>query len=69
MTWNYRVIKTTDGDNPWYEIREVYYDQVGKPMGHCSATAGGETVDEIKECMKMMESALTKAVIKDTDFK
>jgi len=41
--WNYRVVEMNDeemGEN-WLEISEIYYDQLGKPMGHCKATAGG----------------------------
>ena len=40
--WNYRVIKSVEektGDE-WFEIHEVYYDQLGKPMGYTSAKIG-----------------------------
>ena len=64
--WNYRVIKTKDDETQeeYLEIREVYYDQLGKPMGHCSATVGGETLGELETVLQMMSSALGKAVIK-----
>ena len=68
--WNYRVIKSVEektGDE-WFEIHEVYYDQLGKPMGYTSATVGSESLDEIKEVFKMMEIALSKLVLSNKDF-
>ena len=64
--WNYRVIKTKDDETQeeYLEIREVYYDQLGKPMGHCSATVGGETLGELETVLEMMTSALSKPVLK-----
>jgi hypothetical protein len=62
--WNYRVVKEQDSDEEWLEVREVYYDQLGKPMGHCTASVGGETLGEIEIVLQMMSQALTKPVLK-----
>jgi hypothetical protein len=62
--WNYRVIDIQEGEEPWLEVSEVYYDTLGKPMGYCKATVGGGTIDEVKETLKMMASALDKPVLK-----
>jgi len=64
--WNYRIVKIKEEEtqDEWLEIREVYYDTLGKPMGHCTATVGGETEQEIKEVLSMMSQALTKPVLK-----
>ena len=64
--WNYRIVKIKEEEtqDEWLEIREVYYDTLGKPMGHCTATVGGETVQEIKDALDMMSKALDKAVLK-----
>ena len=69
--WNYRIIKSKDEETKeeWFEIKEVYYDQLGKPMGHCTATVGSDKLEEIKEVLSMMAQSLDKAVIKDGDFK
>jgi len=69
--WNYRIVKTYDEEigEDWFEISEVYYDQLGKPMGHCKATVGGDTSEEIKTVLEMMSSALEKPVMKTADFK
>jgi hypothetical protein len=69
--WNYRVLKTKDEETEeeYLEIREVYYDHLGKPMGHCSAAVGGETLGELETVLQMMTRALEKAIIKSKDFK
>ena len=64
--WNYRVVKCTDESEgeEWLEIREVYYDQLGKPMGHCTATVGGESLAEVEIVLGMMAQSLSRAVLK-----
>jgi hypothetical protein len=67
--WNYRVVKTKDEDGEFLEIREVYYDQLGKPMGHCGATVIGDTLGEIETVLQMMAQSLEKAIVKAEDLK
>lgn len=64
--WNYRVIKHKDDETQeeYLEINEVYYDTLGKPMGYCKATVGGETLGELETVLQMMASALSKPVLK-----
>jgi hypothetical protein len=50
-------------DDFYIEIREVYYDQLGKPMGHCQATSGGENVEEIRQYLTWSLEALDKPVL------
>jgi hypothetical protein len=50
-------------DDFYIEIREVYYDQLGKPMGHCRATSGGENIEEIKQYLTWSLEALDKPVL------
>jgi len=66
MTWNLRLVKTEDPDlpgEPYVEIREVYYDQLGKPLGHCLATMGGENIAEVKQYLLWSIEALDKPVL------
>lgn len=69
--WNYRVVKTKDEETKeeFLEIREVYYDQLGKPMGHCGATITGDTLEEIESVLQMMSQSVKKAIVKAKDFK
>ena len=42
MTWNLRLVNMSNPYEDYFEIREVYYDTMGKPIGHSSASIGGE---------------------------
>jgi len=50
-------------DDFYIEIREVYYDQLGKPLGHTRATAGGEDTEEIRQYLTWALEALDKPVL------
>ena len=66
MTWNLRLVQMSNDeclDDFYMEIREVYYDQIGKPLGHCRATAGGEDAEEIKQYLTWALEALDKPVL------
>jgi hypothetical protein len=70
MTWNLRLVNMSDPEypnDPYVEIREVYYDQVGKPLGHSTATMGGENKEEIKRYLEWALEALEKPVLKFKD--
>lgn len=66
MTWNLRLVNMEDPDlpgEPYVEIREVYYDQLGKPLGHTTATMGGENVAEIKQYLLWAIESLDKPTL------
>jgi hypothetical protein len=68
MTWNLRLVNMTEiPDEPYIEIREVFYDQVGKPLGHTVATMSGEDKDEIRTYLQWALEALDKPVLKFKD--
>ena len=74
MTWNLRVVnmQAEDSENPfqnepYLEIREVYYDQIGKPIGHCPASIGGEDIEEMKTYIEWAQEALKKPVLTFND--
>ena len=65
MTWNLRLVDMTESpDEPYIEIREVFYDQVGKPLGHTTATMGGEDQKEIRTYLGWALEALDKPILK-----
>ena len=68
--WNYRLVQwQNDDDNEEFiELREVYYDAKGLPVGHCAATIAGETIKELHDVMDMMRIAFTKPVLKEYQF-
>ena len=50
-SWNYRIIKTIDYDEPIYRIHEVYYDDNGMIEGWTKEPVlpYGENVNELRE--------------------
>jgi hypothetical protein len=49
MSWNYRVMQFADKEgNPYWEVREVYYDEAGRPNGYsdCGASVMAAQDDE-----------------------
>ena len=66
--WNYRVVKFKTEDEEYYEIKEVFYDTSGKPVGYSDATCGSDTYDGLYKVMGMMQSAHAKPVIDEAEF-
>ena len=66
MTWNLRLVSMGDEDfceDPYVEIREVFYDTLGKPLGHTTATMSGEDAAEIRQYLMWALEALDKPVL------
>ena len=78
MSWNYRVIREQGADRTgvvwpksspraWttFTIREVYYDDSGKPDSFTDDACFpvGETPEELESDLQMMLLALTKPVL------
>lgn len=36
-TWNYRVVRHRQGEETWYALHEVYYDEHGKPRSYAES--------------------------------
>ncbi|PHM20711.1 MAG: hypothetical protein CK604_07340 [Curvibacter sp. PD_MW3] len=72
--WNYRVIEfAADGDEPaWRELREVYYDDAGKPSayGAVAMVAWGADEDPATplSILERMREALGKPFLDARDF-
>ena len=70
MTWNYRVMEFDDiNERKYYEIKEVYYNRDGSPMGYCNASVSGESFSDIINTLNMMKTDAHKSVLKLSDFK
>jgi len=66
MTWNLRLVQMSNDERlngVYIEIREVFYDNLGKPLGHTRATAGGENVEEVRQYLTWALEALDKPVL------
>lgn len=71
MTWNYRVVRTTQGDEEWFAIYEVYYDDDGRPEARTEepASPAGETLEELQEDLQWYLRALQEPVLEDAVFR
>ena len=59
MSWNYRIVKLSAG----YELCEVYYSGDGEPTMFGTATAQGDTPEEVQEVLDRMAQGAMKPVI------
>ena len=54
----------------YYEIMEVYYDKNGNIIGYADAGCPyGESIEEIRECLKLMSRALDEPILQMKDIK
>jgi hypothetical protein len=67
MTWNLRLVNLSSPYEDYFEIREVYYDTMGKPIGHSNAAVGGEDRLEVDRYIQMCKEALDKPILKFAD--
>ena len=71
MTWNYRIVRFKDNlseSREYYEIKEVFYDTDGKPVGYSDALCGSDTYDGLFKTAGLIQSAHAKPVINEEDF-
>lgn len=70
MHWNYRVM-FFDGEEPYYAIHEVYYNEDGTPEGYAQSSADivweGQVEAGLEE-LRVMQVAFTKPVLRPEDF-
>jgi len=70
MSWNYRVVrfKGEVAEDDYYEIKEVFYDVGGKPVGYSDATVGADTYNGLFKVAGLMQSAHAKPVLNEEEF-
>ena len=67
--WNYRVMNVdTDEDETSLEVREVYYDRMGEPYGHCTAEVFGNDLEELDRVLTAMRQAFDKPILTKDDI-
>ena len=70
MFWNYRIInmKSENGGEDWYCIREVYYGDKKELEGHSDIAVGSESLEDLGNVLDMMRKALKLPVLQEGDF-
>jgi hypothetical protein len=71
MTWNDRVVRTTDGEEETFAIYEVYDDDDGRPEARTEepASPAGGTLEELAEDLTYYQAALSQPVLDDAVFR
>lgn len=56
MHWNYRIVDMSaeNGGEPWFELREVFYEEDGSLQGHTSATVSAESPESLVRVLQRM---------------
>ena len=68
--WNYRVIKTKDGEDDYYQVHSCYYtDNKLDGTSVEPAKAAGNTLEELRADLQRMLDALDKPIIDETNLK
>lgn len=65
LTWNHRVIKRESGDEYWYAIHEVYYDDNKQieTLTEEPVYPVGESIDDLRAELQWMLEALDNPVL------
>ena len=65
MSWNYRVVKEEYEGEPYYFIKEVYYDKDGEieAIAEDPIRLDGLTIEDIKEDIYLVGFAFSRDVI------
>ena len=63
-------LSNTDGEGPWYEVREVYFEEDGTMLGHTRPCLGDEDPDQIINILQRMISDIRRngAIIKPPEL-
>jgi len=56
MYWNHRIVDMSheNGGDPWFEIKEVYYDDDHNVTGYCDRMDSSETPEDVISNLKRM---------------
>jgi hypothetical protein len=71
MSWNYRIVRFKHSEfeeDEYYEVKEVFYDIDGKPVGYSDAILSADTYDGLFKVAGLMQSAHAKPVLNESDF-
>ena len=70
MSWNHRILAHKDGDDYYYQIHEVYYDDNGNPESYTTngVSVGAESINGIEWTLDKMKECLDKPILSVENF-
>jgi hypothetical protein len=70
MSWNHRILAHKDGDDWYFQIHEVYYDEKGQPSSYTEngVSIGSENIEGISWVLDKMKECVNKPILSVDDF-
>ncbi len=70
MGWNYRILSHKDGNEMYFQIHEVYYDEEGKPNSYTAngVSVWSDNLDGINWILDKMKECAIKPILTPDDF-
>ena len=70
MSWNYRILAHKDGDDWFFQIHEVYYDEEGKAHSYTAngVSVGAESIEDINWVLDKMKECVNKPILSVDNF-
>jgi len=72
MTWNHRVVRTQDGNDPdnpvLLRLVEVYYGGAGELLGYSEPFMCGDDIGELRHLVARLTEALEQPIIDESSF-
>jgi hypothetical protein len=68
--FNYRLLAHKDGEDDYFQIHEVYYDENGKPESYTKngIPVGGNDIGELRWVLNEMENCLKEPILSVENF-
>jgi hypothetical protein len=70
FTWNYRIVNDKSGNDgeDWYCLKEVCYDDLGKPTGYSDPCLGSEDMASFMLVWEWITEAVKLPPLEEEDF-
>lgn len=70
FTWNYRIVNDKSGNDgeDWYCLKEVCYDDLGKPTGYSDPCLGSEDMESLRKVWAWINEAMSSPPLEEEDF-
>lgn len=70
MTWNHRIVDCSEGEDQYFSIKEVHYNEDGSPAAHTDAWLGSEYLNQVEHNLFRIMDDLRRNpdVLKLSDF-
>ena len=70
MGWNHRILAHKDGDDWFFKIHEVYYNEKGEPNSYTAngVSVGAESIEGVNWVLDKMRESANKPILSADNF-